>query len=92
LSCHSSLQPRIDRELYLPESWTADRHCRQTAGIGEQVEFHTKPQLAREILERMLDAQIPVGWATGCATTGCPARPPPGYHDPGLGSACPPRA
>jgi TIR domain len=30
--------------------------------------------------------------ATGCATTGCPLRPPPGYHDPGLGSACPPRA
>jgi transposase len=29
--------------------------------------------------------------ATGCATTGCPVRPPPGYHDPGLGSACPPR-
>jgi transposase len=30
--------------------------------------------------------------ATGCATTGCPARPPPGYHDPALGSACPLRA
>jgi transposase len=29
--------------------------------------------------------------ATGCATTGCPARPPPGYHDPGSDLACPPQ-
>jgi SRSO17 transposase len=55
----------VDRELYLPERWTADRQRRQAAGIGEQVEFHTKPQLARVMLERTLDAQIPVGWVTG---------------------------
>ena len=55
----------IDRELYLPESWTNDRvRCREAA-IPEEVGFRTKPQLARAMLERALDAEIPVGWVTG---------------------------
>ena len=46
----------VDRELYLPESWTTDRlRCRE-AGIPDQVGFQTKPQLARRMLERALDA------------------------------------
>jgi len=54
----------IDRELYLPESWTDDRpRCRQ-AGIPDQVGFHTKPQLARRMLARTLDAGVPVAWVT----------------------------
>src|SRR4051794_14649799 len=35
----------IDRELYLPKAWTDDRARCQTAGIGDQVAFQTKPQL-----------------------------------------------
>jgi SRSO17 transposase len=55
----------IDRELYLPESWTNDRvRCREAA-IPDAVGFRTKPQLARAMLERALDAEIPVGWVTG---------------------------
>jgi SRSO17 transposase len=55
----------IDRELYLPGSWLSDRvRCREAA-IPEHVEFRTKPQLARAMLERALDAEIPVGWVTG---------------------------
>jgi SRSO17 transposase len=55
----------IDRELYLPEGWTNDRvRCREAA-IPEEVGFRTKPQLARVMLERALDAEIPVGWVTG---------------------------
>jgi SRSO17 transposase len=54
----------IDRELYLPQSWTDDRpRCRQ-AGIGDSVEFHTKPQLARRMLARALDAGVPTAWVT----------------------------
>jgi SRSO17 transposase len=54
----------IDRELYLPESWTDDRsRCRQ-AGIPDGVEFHTKPQLARRMLARALDAGVPTAWVT----------------------------
>jgi SRSO17 transposase len=54
----------IDAELYLPKSWTQDRpRCRQ-AGIPDAVEFATKPQLARQMLARALDAGLPVSWAT----------------------------
>jgi SRSO17 transposase len=55
----------IDRELYLPESWLSDRpRCREAA-IPDAVGFHTKPQLAQGMLERALDAKIPVAWVTG---------------------------
>jgi SRSO17 transposase len=54
----------VDRELYLPERWTADQQRRRQAGIPEQVEFRTKPQLARAMLERALDAGVPCGWVT----------------------------
>jgi SRSO17 transposase len=55
----------VDRELYLPESWIGDRvRCRQAA-IPDRVEFQTKPQLARAMLERVLDAGVPCGWVTG---------------------------
>lgn len=33
----------IDRELYLPESWTSDRERCRTAGIPDEVEFSTTP-------------------------------------------------
>jgi SRSO17 transposase len=55
----------IDRELYLPKSWTDDQpRCRE-AGIPDSVEFHTKPQLARMMLARALDAGVPTAWVTG---------------------------
>jgi len=54
----------IDRALYLPECWTSDRGRRQQAAIPDQVGFLTKPQLARVMLERGLDAEVPVGWVT----------------------------
>ena len=38
----------IDRELYLPEKWAEDRDRCRAAGIGDEVAFATKPQLARE--------------------------------------------
>ena len=54
----------VDRELYLPRSWTDDRpRCRE-AGIPGQVEFRTKPQLAKVMLERALDAGMPATWVT----------------------------
>ena len=44
----------IDRELYLPKSWTEDRDRCAEAGIGQDVEFATKPKLAQRMLERLL--------------------------------------
>jgi SRSO17 transposase len=44
----------VDRELYLPKSWTDDRQRCAQAGIGDDVDFATKPALARRMLERLL--------------------------------------
>ncbi len=37
----------IDRDLYLPKSWTDDRERCREAGIPDDVGFATKPELAR---------------------------------------------
>ena len=54
----------IDRELYLPESWTSDRARCRAAGIGDEVEFATKPVLAQAMLERAIDTSVPFSWVT----------------------------
>src|SRR6266545_1757080 len=54
----------IDRELYLPQGWLADPARCRAAGVPTQVEFQTKPELARRRLERALDAGVPAGWVT----------------------------
>lgn len=55
----------LERELYLPKEWTTDTERRQEAGVPEEVSFVTKPQLARRMLERALDAGVPASWVTG---------------------------
>jgi len=55
----------IDRELYLPRSWTGDRARCAAAGIPETTGFVTKPGLARRMIGRALDAGIPAAWVTG---------------------------
>ena len=52
----------IDRELYLPLDWTEDRERCQAAGIPASVRFQTKPELARRMLARLWDAQVPIAW------------------------------
>jgi len=55
----------IDRELYLPEKWTSDRERCRAAGIGDDVAFATKPELARTMIERAVKAEIPFAWVAG---------------------------
>jgi len=55
----------IDRELYLPAQWTGDRQRCRAAGIGDEVAFATKPQLAKAMLARALKAGVPFRWAAG---------------------------
>jgi SRSO17 transposase len=55
----------LDRELYLPREWTSDTERRQEAGVPEDVALTTKPQLAKRMLERALDAGVPAAWVTG---------------------------
>jgi len=52
----------IDRELYLPRSWTADPDRCRAAGVPEGTAFATKPALARRMLARTLDAGVPAAW------------------------------
>ena len=55
----------LDRELYLPQVWAGDQERRQEAGVPEDVEFLTKPQLARSMLERAVESGVPFGWVSG---------------------------
>src|ERR1700689_3996610 len=48
-------RPLIDRELYLPEEWAGDRDWCRAAGIGEDVAFAAKPELARRMIGRAAD-------------------------------------
>ena len=54
----------IDRDLYLPKSWTADPARCAAAGIPEGTAFATKPKLARRMISRALDAGVPASWVT----------------------------
>ena len=69
----------IDRELYLPKSWTADPARCAAAGIPEDTAFATKPALARRMIARTLDAGVPASWVAGDevygADPGLRARP-----------------
>ena len=55
----------VDRELYLPRSWTNDPDRLQAAGVPDQVGFATKPALATKMICRALDAGVPAGWVAG---------------------------
>jgi SRSO17 transposase len=55
----------VDRALYVPQEWAEDRDRCRAAGIPDTVEFATKPELARQMIGRALDAGVPVGWVAG---------------------------
>jgi SRSO17 transposase len=63
-------QALVDRRLYLPESWTKDRARCASASIPEEVEFATKPKMARDMIEQALEAGVPCAWVLGDAVYG----------------------
>lgn len=64
--CYATAKGRalIDRELYLPRSWTEARHRCRAAAIPDEVAFATKPAQARMMLERAIAAGVPFAWFT----------------------------
>ncbi len=52
----------VDRELYLPKEWAQDVERLREAGVPEGVEFWTKPEIGRRMLQRALDAGVPARW------------------------------
>jgi SRSO17 transposase len=55
----------IGRELYLPGCWTGDRGRCRKAGVGDEVAFATKPELAWTMIERAVRAGVPFAWVAG---------------------------
>jgi SRSO17 transposase len=69
----------IDRELYLPKSWTDDPERCAAAGVPDDIEFATKPVLATGMLTRALRAGVSARWVTADEVYG---------NDPGLRAEC----
>jgi SRSO17 transposase len=57
-------QALIDRELYLPTSWTEDPQRCAAAGIPEGTGLATKPQQGVAMLARAYAAGVLSGWVT----------------------------
>src|SRR6266699_6078063 len=64
----------VDRELYLPKSWTVDQERCPEAHVPEEIPFATTPELARRMVERVLDADLPVVWVVGDTVYGSALR------------------
>lgn len=60
----------LDRELYVPKEWANDPQRCARAGIPADRGFATKPQLARQMLERTFAAGVPAAWVTGDSVYG----------------------
>jgi SRSO17 transposase len=63
-------QAFIDRELYLPEEWAEDKERRERAGVPEEVMMRTKPYLAKEMLQRVIDAGVKAAWVVAGSVYG----------------------
>jgi SRSO17 transposase len=55
----------VDRELYVPRSWTSDPDRCRDAGLDQDTAFATKPELATRMITRFLDAGHHTSWVAG---------------------------
>ncbi|WUV38829.1 transposase [Streptomyces sp. NBC_01483] len=60
----------VDRDLYLPKSWTEDRERCRTAKVPDEREFATKGELARHMVLRALASPLPIAWVTADSAYG----------------------
>lgn len=54
----------IDRELYLPTSWTDDRERCRDASVPDEVVFATKTEHFKAMLLRAVEAGVLFAWVT----------------------------
>src|SRR2546421_9327913 len=52
----------VDRELYLPPSWTADAERCRRSGVPERVGFVARSHLAHRMIERAVGSAAPAAW------------------------------
>lgn len=55
----------MDRELYVPHTWTLNPDRCRAAGLAEETSFATKPDLAARMAARFLDAGHRAAWVAG---------------------------
>ncbi|WP_413105674.1 IS701 family transposase [Streptomyces sp. Inha503] len=60
----------VDRELYLPKSWTSDAGRCRAAKIPEERGFATKGELAKAMVARALASPLPITWVTADSAYG----------------------
>ncbi|MEV0982706.1 IS701 family transposase [Streptomyces sp. NPDC049915] len=60
----------VDRELYLPKSWTEDRERCRAARIPDERTFATKGDLARYMISRALASPLSIAWVTADSAYG----------------------
>jgi SRSO17 transposase len=71
---HGQARTLIDRALYLPKEWAEDAERRRVAHVPEAVAFATKPQLARQLINRVLEAGLPCAWVVADSVYGTDSR------------------
>ncbi len=71
-AAYSSVRGRalVDRELYLPKSWTSDPGRCAQAKIPDGRAFATKGDLAKGIIMRALASPLPISWVTADSAYG----------------------
>ena len=67
---HGNARTLVDRAIYLPKSWTDDPARCRAAGVPANVDFATKPRLARELIARAADAGLPCAWVVADSVYG----------------------
>ncbi|MEJ5370330.1 MAG: IS701 family transposase, partial [Bryobacteraceae bacterium] len=60
--------------LYLPKEWAEDRARRRKAGVPEEVEFQTKPEIALGQIREALERGLPCGVVLADAGYGADTR------------------
>jgi SRSO17 transposase len=60
----------IDRSLYLPKDWTDSPARLKAAHVPDDVEFATKPRIARRMIERAIAAKVPFSFVAADSVYG----------------------
>jgi SRSO17 transposase len=60
----------IDRALYLPKEWTDDLKRLKAAHVPAEVDFATKPQIARRMIGRAIAAKVPFSFVAADSVYG----------------------
>lgn len=55
----------MGKRLYLPKEWAEDDKRREEAGVPEEIEFKTKPELGLDLIHEAVENNVPFGWING---------------------------